>query len=781
MGCRILPWLALKYCSPLTQFCHFCGDKCEGKPARQGRLWPAHQRFCVVGTANLLAGKTNRTSLRRSIQSSSDVVPWGSISLSIGVTKAIGPPRIPNHAPVDLCFRHSFISRSDLLTFSSLEFLEPFCHHHRHHQYHPDNMTRIHSRLRISISLVPLLTICTSQAFVPSWNAASMRHATASRLDVSTSIEPPVLPRAAPTKEPEVYTTGTTVGDTKGAALLLEDVAISRGATPLMSNVQWRVQPKERWGIVGVNGAGKSTLLGAITGSVRMDSGKALVHANVRVGYLRQSAVSGSTKTVAEEARSEMTFIEQARDRLEQATKIVEDGDYSEEALEALAVAQEEFESVGGYEQEQLVDTVLKGLGFEPEDSDRLCSDFSGGWQMRIALARLLLSKPSLLLLDEPSNHLDSSARDWLGKYIANYDGSVILVSHDVGLMNTSVNNIAEVTGNTLIEYKSCSYAKYKDEKEFRALSAQAEYERNLEEAARLQAFVDKFGASATKAKSAQSRVKMLEKMKREGKLDPPPLAVTTVVRPPELVLPPPPKPNGEILLKLQDATIGYDPNEEPLLQNINLEIPRGMKLLLRGPNGAGKSTLLKALRGNVPQMIQSGARIENDRLRLGTFTQDLAQELDPEARAVDLVTSYARQGEDGDINVTDQAARNVLGRLGLGGEKPLRKVAALSGGEKARVALGMFALKASNLLMLDEPSNHLDVGCIDGLAKALSAWGGKDGGMVVISHDREFCEKVGFTHVGTVMNGSLRLEQRSLQDSDWDQYDIGAANSKFQ
>ena len=583
-----------------------------------------------------------------------------------------------------------------------------------------------------STALLSCTLLCgsatTISAFVvphPAKNALATTPSTIStRLFVAAQVAPPSAASSKsdrttnkksslpPTDSVEQY--GTQVGDTKGAALRLENVAISRGATPLLQNIDWAVQPNERWGIVGINGAGKSTLLGAITGTVRMDSGAALVHANVRVGYLRQSAVSGSTKTVAEEARSEMTLVENARLELERTTKLVEDGDYSEQALEALATAQEVFEQEGGYEQEQLVDTVLKGLGFDPEDSERLCTDFSGGWQMRIALARLLLSKPSLLLLDEPSNHLDSSARDWLGKYIANYDGSVVLVSHDVGLMSASVNSIAEVTGNTLIEYRSCSYDKYLEEKEFRALSAQAEYERNLEEAARLQAFVDKFGASATKAKSAQSRVKMLEKMKKEGKLDPPAVAITTKARIPELVLPPPPKPNGENLLVMKDATIGYDPNEEPLLQNINLKIHRGMKLLLRGPNGAGKSTLLKALRGNVPEMLQQGERIENDRLQLGTFTQDLAQELDPDARAVDLVTSYARQGVDGDITVTDEAARSVMGRLGLGGEKPLRKVAALSGGEKARVALSMFALKASNLLMLDEPSNVSSICCID-------------------------------------------------------------------
>jgi ATPase subunit of ABC transporter with duplicated ATPase domains len=516
--------------------------------------------------------------------------------------------------------------------------------------------------------------------------------------------------------------------------LRLAGVAISRGAEPLLKDIEWSVQAKERWGIVGMNGAGKSTLLGAITGTVRMDEGQALVRSNVRVGYLKQSAVSGSTKTVFEEAKSEMTLVERAGEVLELTTKRVEDGDYSEAALEELAAAQEEFQNLGGYEQEQMVDSVLKGLGFDPEDSSQLCSDFSGGWQMRIALARLLLSKPSLLLLDEPSNHLDSSARDWLGKYVANYDGSVVIVSHDVGLLDVSVNSIAEINGGTLLEYRSCSYQKYLLEKEFRAMSAQAEYEKNLDEAARLQSFIDKFGAG-TKSKSAQSRVKMLEKMKREGKLEPPAVAVVSNAKIPELVLPPPPKPNGEYLLRVQGADIGYDPNEEPLLKNIDLDIPRGMKLLLRGPNGAGKSTLLKALRGNVEHMIQKGERIENDRLRLGVFTQDLAQELDKEARAVDLVTSYARSGDDGNIQITDEAARSVMGRLGLGGEKPLRKIGALSGGEKARVALSMFALKASNLLMLDEPSNVSFYCSVIFLACAIVRTNLFFGGLILISY----------------------------------------------
>lgn len=394
---------------------------------------------------------------------------------------------------------------------------------------------------------------------------------------------------------------------------------------------------------------------------------------------------------------------------------------------------------------------------------------------MRIGLARLLLSEPTLLLLDEPSNHLDSSARNWLGSYLAAFDGSLVLVSHDISLLEASVNNIAEVVSGTVLTYASCSYNKYLEEKEFRAKSATAEYERNKAEAAILQAYVDKWGASATKAKSAQSRVKMIEKMKRDGKLTPPAAAVVEKRAKPSLSLPKPPKSMGEVLLSLEGADVGYE-GEQPLLKNVNFELKRGMKLILRGPNGAGKSTLMTALRGTLELM--NGERVENEKLRLGYFTQDLAQQLDPKARAVDLVTAYAREGSHGDITVSDEDARGVMGRLGLTADKPLRKISELSGGEKARVALSMFALKASNVYMLDEPSNHLDVECIEALSDALSSWGGKDGAIIVVSHDRSFCDSVGFNTVGTVVDGQLTIEQRDLNDNDWKRYDMEAQGS---
>lgn len=235
--------------------------------------------------------------------------------------------------------------------------------------------------------------------------------------------------------------------------------------------------------------------MGAITGTVRIDEGTALVASKVKVGYLKQTAVSGSTKTVREEAASEMEEINKAKAHMERLEEMITAGDSSEKTLNDLALAQSRFEDVGGWTQDQDVDLVLKGLGFLPSDSDRLCSDFSGGWQMRIALARLLLSQPDLLLLDEPSNHLDSSARDWLANYLANYQGSILLVSHDVALLSKSINSIAEVSGQTLIQYVSCNYEKYLTEKEFRAKTAMAEYERNVKEAARLQGVCVVFGS----------------------------------------------------------------------------------------------------------------------------------------------------------------------------------------------------------------------------------------------------------------------------------------------
>ena len=585
-----------------------------------------------------------------------------------------------------------------------------------------------------------------------------------------------------------------TRGDARGAALLVEDVSVFRGPSQILTNVNWRVEPTARWGLVGANGSGKTTLLKTLVGEVDCADGKVIVSNTAQVGYLQQTAVAGSNRTIYQEAASAMKSVEEARAALEKAQELVQE-DPSDANLERLDAATERYEAVGGYTQEQTVASVLKGLGFQ--NMDQRCDELSGGWQMRVALARLLLSSPKVLILDEPSNHLDVNARKWLANYLANYDaGALVLVTHDVALLN-SVTHIAELAGGTLHTYKSCTYDQYLEEKQQRAEAALAEYERQEKKAAKLQGFVDRFGASATKASAAQSRVKQLEKMQARGLLDAPEIQQRFK---PTVKLPDPPRAIGETLLSLQEAQVGWT-SDCPLVSNIDLTITKGMKLLLRGPNGAGKSTCLAALRGTLELM--QGTRTENPQLRyahdcvnplclelselshicirlcsLGVFTQDLAQELDPNARAVDLVVTHAREG--GDILVTEQDARSVMGRLGLSGEKPLRKVGDLSGGEKARVALSMFCIKANNAVLLDEPSNHLDTECIEALSQALSDWGKDDGAVVVVSHDKAFCQDIGFTHVGTVQDGTFVLEERSLREGDWSMFETDKDNRSY-
>lgn len=581
-------------------------------------------------------------------------------------------------------------------------------------------------------------------------------------------------------------------GDARGAALLLEGVTVYRGPAEILRNIDWRVEPRTKWALVGANGAGKSTLLKALVGEV--DSrGKIVIGNKEQVGYLQQTAVAGSNGTVFEEASSGMRELNTAKQAMEKSQEV---GD-----LQALERATTRFELIDGYKQEQKVASVLKGLGFT--NFEMRCHELSGGWQMRVAFARLLLSEPTLCLMDEPSNHLDAAAKKWLAKYLATYDGdgAMILVTHDVDLLK-SMDHIAEVVpgAGSLQIYKSCNYNQYLDLKEQRAAAAISQYERNTEKAAKLQAFVDRFGASATKASAAQSRVKMLEKMKRDGLLNAPADDIIAQRFKPSLILPDPPRAIGEKLISLQKAGVGYD--GEVLVSDVNIDIMKGMKLLIRGPNGAGKSTVMHSLRGSIS--LIDGDRSTNPDLRLGVFTQDLAQELDPSARAVDLVTAYARTGLDGDITVSEQEARAAMGRLGLQGEKALRHICDLSGGEKARVALAMFALKASNVYLLDEASNHLDsewyvieasfrrfccnfmhlsfivfyasvllnnallLHSVEALGEGLGSWGHDTGAMVVISHDKSFCDRIDFTHVATVQDGNLILEQRGACESDW-------------
>ena len=547
-----------------------------------------------------------------------------------------------------------------------------------------------------------------------------------------------------------------------GAALEMTGVALSVGNADLISDINWTINPLERWALVGQNGAGKSTLLRALTNTggelVSLRDGEIAVAKKSRFGYLEQKGVSGSKLTVRQEVSSRMDRLAAASKALESIETRVGEGDTSDDALAELADAAVEFEAAGGYTVEQKIANVLKGLGFVENDYDRLCSEFSGGWQMRIALARLLLSEPDLLILDEPTNHLDKGARDWLGSYLSKYQGTLLLVSHDVGILNSAVTSIAEVRAGKIELYKSRSYGQWQVEREERVRDAQAKYEAAQREIARLQQYIDRFGAKTMGASLAQSKRKDIEKI--EASVQAP---VTSEGPLPFLKLPPPPR-GSKLLLALKGADLTWPSGSgKPagnILSGVSVKIERGMRIVVRGPNGAGKSTLLSALSGKLAPA--SGEREEGDGLELGVFTQDLAQDLDQEDLAVNVVTKKVRQF---DATISDQDARSALGALGLRGEKAVRKVGHLSGGEKARVALASFVLQPHNLLLLDEPSNHLDHQTLKTLTTALRKF---EGATMVISHDREFLEQLEPTHVLTVRGGRASLEERGLREEDF-------------
>jgi ATPase subunit of ABC transporter with duplicated ATPase domains len=310
-----------------------------------------------------------------------------------------------------------------------------------------------------------------------------------------------------------------------------------------------------------------------------------------RVGYLEQKGVSGSTKSVRGEVASRMDRLQAATKALEAAEAAVASGDTSDDALSKLEVANTEFELAGGYTVEQKVSNILRGLGFAEEDYDRLCSEFSGGWQMRIALARLLLSEPDLLFLDEPSNHLDKAARDWLGTYLSAYDGTLLIVSHDTELLDVAANSIAEVRAGKIELYKSRSHEQWLVERDERVKMAQIQYEANQREIDRLQGFVDRFGAKTMGASMAQSRLKTIEKLSANG----PEAPVISDGPTPVLRLPPPPRGSAK-LLELKDVKLAWpaakaDATSPFIIRDCSLRIERGMRIAVRGPNGAGMST----------------------------------------------------------------------------------------------------------------------------------------------------------------------------------------------
>jgi ATP-binding cassette subfamily F protein 3 len=505
--------------------------------------------------------------------------------------------------------------------------------------------------------------------------------------------------------------------------LRLEHISKIYPTGEVLKDVNWEVKPGDRIGLVGVNGAGKSTQLKIITGEIEPTAGEVIRPASLHIGYLNQEFEVDPTRTVKEElwrafkeANEVHEALSQVHHKLESATP-----EELDNLLRKMDRLQRQFEALDGYGLEAKIDKILPELGFAPEDGERLVSAFSGGWQMRMSLAKIMLQKPDLLLLDEPTNHLDLETIEWLEKYLKALTTPMVIVSHDREFLDRLCTQIVETERGVSTTYLGnySAYLQQKAENEAAQLSA---YERQQKELDKQQAFVDRFRASATRSTQAKSREKQLDKIERIE-------APTARVRTLRFRFPDAPR-SGREVVKIKDLTHVY--GDKILFLGANLLIERGDRIAFLGPNGAGKSTLLRMITGMEPP-TEGSVQIGEHNVIPGYFEQNQAEALDLNKTVMETI-----HDEVPDWN--NEEVRTLLGKFLFSGDTVFKKVSALSGGEKARLALAKMLLCPVNLLILDEPTNHLDIPAKEMLEEAIQNY---EGTVIVVSHDRYFISQV--------------------------------------
>jgi ATP-binding cassette subfamily F protein 3 len=519
--------------------------------------------------------------------------------------------------------------------------------------------------------------------------------------------------------------------------LRLEHVSKIYPTGEVLKDINWEVKPGDRIGLVGVNGAGKSTQLKIIAGETEPTSGEVIRPASLRIAYLTQEFEVDPGRTVKEEFWRAFKEANEVHEALANIHHEMESADPETlgKLIHQMDRLQRQFEAMDGYGLDARIEKILPEMGFAPDDGDRLVSAFSGGWQMRMSLGKILLQEPDLLLLDEPTNHLDLETIEWLETYLKGINTPMVIVSHDREFLDRLCTQIVETERGVSTTYLG-NYSAYLQQKEEARSAQQAAYEHQQKEIEKQQAFVDRFRASATRSTQAKSREKQLEKIELVEAPD-------ARLRMLKFRFPPAPRSGREVVI-IKDLTHAYD--DKILFLGAELLIERGDRIAILGPNGAGKSTLLHLMMG-MEQPTDGTVEFGQHNVIPGYFEQNQAEALDLQKTVMETI-------HDEVPDWTNEEVRTLLGRFLFSGETVFKKVEALSGGEKARLALAKMLLRPANLLILDEPTNHLDIPAKEMLEDALRNY---DGTAIVVSHDRYFISQVA-NKIVEIRDGELRL-----------------------
>lgn len=519
--------------------------------------------------------------------------------------------------------------------------------------------------------------------------------------------------------------------------LRLEHISKMYPTGEVLKDVSWEVKPGDRIGLVGVNGAGKSTQLKIIAGEIEPTAGEIIRPASLHIAYLTQEFEVDPSKTVREEfwtVFKEANEVQEALGRVHREMETAT-GENLEDLIHQMDRLHRRFEALHGYQLETRIEKILPEMGFELEDGDRLVSAFSGGWQMRISLGKILLQKPDILLLDEPTNHLDLETIEWLETYLKNSTIPMVIVSHDREFLDRLCTQIVETERGVSTTYLG-NYSAYLQQKAELKDAQQSAFDRQQKELEKQQVFIDRFRASATRSTQAKSREKQLEKIER---IESPISDLRTL----HFRFNPAPRSGREVVI-IKDLVHTYD--DKILFLGANLLIERGDRVAFLGPNGSGKSTLLHLMMG-METPSDGIIKLGEHNVIPSYFEQNQAEALDLEKTVMDTIHDEVPDWKDVEV-------RTLLGRFLFGGDMVFKKVAALSGGEKARLALAKMLLRPANLLILDEPTNHLDIPAKEMLEEAIQNY---DGTMIVVSHDRYFISQVA-NKIVEIRDGELIL-----------------------